>query len=442
MLTLSILLYGFFTLADQVMLISGLTVSIISTNAVSEYGGYIAGLLTSIARVTGWSSSKDVKLQTLYQAFIKIKSGSWANTKQAVQELYKSVYGRTDDVSTAIRTTIENAKFNGENKFVTAVSGSTLTFTDDENMGNYPEDMHLPAGAAQVKFAEGAFSVVTATDNTGLDVTNLTDYAYPAALYYRALSKLRVANESMKKYFDGTNTWTTILDKYGTEETSIVRTVAADTRSIAMEDQIEYAVARLDVSVKSDGFTVKDFEGNDVQTSGENFKLTGVLVSGIRPVDYKFKPVAGTTYTIYDNTMSNDIYLVTPTEQPLLYNHTLVLETDRVTSDDEKIRIALEFVNKSGKTVIGKDGCIIYPNCKFYMIGELVPNLNSTAKYTDGTPIKQAFLQDYTTTANFTIKSLKDARNTLPDLRSPELEIGMSVNTDWNNGIIQDIIID
>ena len=44
------------------------------------------------------------------------------------------------------------------------------------------------------------------------------------------------------------------------------------------------------------------------------------------------------------------------------------------------------------------------------------------------------FKQDFTTTAKLTLKDLKTAYNTIPDLRTPQLELGFSVDLTWQNG--------
>ena len=49
--------------------------------------------------------------------------------------------------------------------------------------------------------------------------------------------------------------------------------------------------------------------------------------------------------------------------------------------------------------------------------------------------IKRVFLQDYITTATFTVKSLKNAYNVVPDLRLPALELGLGVNLNWTPGL-------
>ena len=126
--------------------------------------------------------------------------------------------------------------------------------------------------------------------------------------------------------------------------------------------------------------------------------------------------------------------------------HTLVFETPAATTADDAnaiVKIAVEFQNNSGQLFVGQNGEIIYPGSKFYLVGTFDPWKNTTVKY-DGTDdvIKQTFVQDYVTTANLTINNLKKAYNTMPDLRSPKLELGLSVDLTWKRGIEQDIVIE
>jgi hypothetical protein len=49
--------------------------------------------------------------------------------------------------------------------------------------------------------------------------------------------------------------------------------------------------------------------------------------------------------------------------------------------------------------------------------------------------VNDVFLQDYTTTANLTITSLKNAYMTIPDLRSTKLQLGLAVDLSWKSGL-------
>ena len=50
------------------------------------------------------------------------------------------------------------------------------------------------------------------------------------------------------------------------------------------------------------------------------------------------------------------------------------------------------------------------------------------------TPGHMIFKQDYKTTAKLRLKNLKNAYNTIPDLRTPQLEIGFAVDLTWQAG--------
>lgn len=431
---------------------------IVTSNAVSNNGKNIADYMTKIAQATGWSSTNDVALATMYERFTSTRTGSWRNVKAIVQELYSNIYSRTTNGHTdetpnsvfAEADAIESAILNTSigtttTKFVTSHSGSTLTFVADATLGTYPEDMRLPDGAAQISWdnsnsdaTKWQFNALTATENTGLNVAALTSYAYPAPLYYQVLSDIRVSESSKYAAYSTANNWDAVLAAYEkvSNTDQYYREVTSKTRSIAVDDQIQYAVGRLDLKVKASSFSMKDFDGNDVSAAGENFKLTGVFIDGQKEVDYQFHPVTYATttdennavsYTVYDNDINGDIYL--RSDEPTVMNHTLLLESKA----NQPINIALEFLNNSGKTIIGQNNCIIHPGCKFYLKGELNP---------DSKTIKNVFKQDYITNATLTVKSFENAYNILPDLRAPDLELGMSVNLTWQPGETYNINIE
>ena len=54
----------------------------------------------------------------------------------------------------------------------------------------------------------------------------------------------------------------------------------------------------------------------------------------------------------------------------------------------------------------------------------------------------KAFKQDYVTEATFTINSLKQALVTIPDLRNPAVELGLSVDLQWKPVISFDYVIE
>ena len=72
------------------------------------------------------------------------------------------------------------------------------------------------------------------------------------------------------------------------------------------------------------------------------------------------------------------------------------------------------------------------------MVGELEPSFDSA----DDAMEHKVFKQDYTTTAKVSINSLAHAYNCIPDLRSPKLELGLSVDLDWEKGLVDEVVIE
>lgn len=406
----------------------------------------LAYYLTQIANATDGTQTT----LTYFPNFTAIKAGSWNSVKAAVKQVYSSIYNNSDALSTAIKTAITKSY---------TIDSRNVTFATDDGSGNltfsadysYPTDIGLPDGAAYVLWSESTKQFdVLGNDNMGLNVTSLDKYAYPASLYYRGLSNIKTSKESKADSYDDTNTWADILSAY-TDDNGVVQST---TRSIAIIDKVEYAVGRLDVTVttKNGAATLPDFENNAI-TIGTNFPITGIVVANQKAVDYKFETKGdATAYTVFDSQMSTGAegdesvgYLYAGTTSPST-THTLVLQTVDASSESDdaaNVPIAVEFMNNSSQTIVGKDKQVIYPGTKFYLVGTLKPYNNSTNYYTGTTtPIIKAFVQDYITTANFQVSSLQNAYNVLPDLRIPHLEVGLSVDLSWKDGINQTIPID
>lgn len=416
----------------------------------------IATYLTSIANTTGWAASTNVALQSLYQSFTSMKAGSWASVKGAVQKLYTSLAGNTDAVSDAIKTAINNTNY------VESISGDVITFkTIGNEFGSYPADINLPDGAAylawQLKSGSSTdyeFVELANNDNTGMNVAPVTVYTFPASLRYYVLSDIVTSDKSQSSLYVEGKTWEQIIDAEDNQNNKLYNKsrVESTTRSIAIKNQVQYAVGRLDVTVKANSSTLKDYNNNNVTIGSTTFPLTGVLIGGQKSVDYKFQQITtGDTYTIYDKNIASSIYLTTTASSP---TYTLVLETKDATDVNQTeavVKIALEFQNNSTSSIIGYNGQVIYPGAKFYLVGTLDPYKNNTQTYSGATAdptnkpadiIKKAFVQDYNTTANITIESFKQAYNVLPDLTMPSLEMGLSIDLGWKQGITQDINIE
>ena len=173
-----------------------------------------------------------------------------------------------------------------------------------------------------------------------------------------------------------------------------------------------------------------DGDHESVTLPADGFQLTGVLIGGQKNVGWNFAPVTGgTEYTVYDAAVAANTYV---DRTSALKNRTLVLETAGASSDPfETVQFALEFVNNSSEAFQGVDG-IVPVGGKFYLVGKITSNVDNP----------KVFQQDYYTTATVTINSLANAYNVVPDLRTPQLELGLSVDLEWQKGLEADVTIE
>ena len=421
----------------------------ITTATVDAQATAIAGYLTNIAKATAGGET----MLTYFPNFTNLKAGSYTSMKAVVQAVYTSLYNNTDALSTAIKTAIlaGYTPSGASAKTITVVENGTtpgkLDFTSEYT---YPRNLYLPDGAAHINWntSTNAFDVVI-TNDVGLNISAINDYTYPAALYYYGLSNIWAVPAPMSGYYNDDKSWADIVKDY-TDRTDESAMVQSTTRSIAIRDEVQYAVGRLDVTVQSNGGTgeLADNSGSNTKiqlgTNGANFPITGILVGNQKAVKYNFETnTSAAAKTIYDSQMPTGATLYPGS--PTVKTHTLVLQTVDANSNDDtnaNVPIAIEFENAGNQIIVGKGNELIYPGTRFYLIGTLKPYENETQKYVGTeTPIKKAFVQDYITTANFTVESFKNAYHTLPDLRTPSLEIGLSVDLTWKSGITQNITI-
>ena len=437
----------------------------IMATPVTTKGEAIAAYVTQIAGATNWAgcanpdnsgqSWYNAGLGALYTNFTSMKAGASAYVQAAVQDLYKSIKGNTDAVSTAIKTAITTT-------YASDDGSGTLTFVN--SIDDYPSDASnnfMPDGCATLTWSG---STATASTNSAIDITTPTGtpatssaqpmnkIVYPAALYYFVDSDIKTSNTKRAADYDGTNDWDAILAKYGNGTA-----VSSSTNSVAITKPIQYAVGRLDVTVnKLNAAKYYDRKGDEVTIPAGGFQLTGVLIGGQKPVDYKFEQnTTGTEYAIYDKTINTQnsssetgvsAYLTASVDAGP--NYTLALET----ATEQDVYVVLEFLN-SGDDFQGFDG-VVKKGCKFYMVALLVPDADVTTGNTvSGTANteKKVFKQDFKTIANFTIgagagdgngdgasdnpQGFANAYVTIPDLRTPQLELGFSVDLTWREGI-------
>ena len=321
-------------------------------------------------------------------------------------------------------------------------------------------------------------------------------YTYPAELAYYVNSPLLVTTtkvEDSDTYFpNGYNKW------YNQSYWDVLNIgwgkgfVGTETKGVAIRDNVNYGVAMLETNVSYSASSFNDNRGHFSPTEGDatidasqlSLELYGVLIGG-QNVEVNWQYLSTTndeskySFVLYDDIMQttrgedNSANYVKPGST--VTNYTLVLDNYINKNTQLEVPVALEFINR-GVDFWGRDN-LIRTNATFYLLGKLkTTGASSTIDWTitedkvnsegatpyverygyqvppiygvgdeavgEGTrgkskKITRVFIQNFTTTANFKIgaNSLKNAYVTLPDLRSSQMSLGLSVDLSWQPGL-------
>lgn len=413
----------------------------IANNVSTTTEGTLLTALNNVAQAkkdspeTYWYSSTDEGLKSLYQAFTQLKAGSANSIREALAYLKEGLNKTGDGSFNITDNDLKNAIIAQIDAAIDETSGSIKDLT-------YPRDINLPDGAVELEYADAthSFSYATSKQDGGSSITvgssaaKISDYVYPAALYYWTDSPILVSDEVEST--DYTKDWTTCLSLYGDYDSN-AKKIESSTRSVALRNKIQYAVARLDLSAwfNDNNGNVKDNVGNDVDvtTTTGGMNLVGLLVGGQKNVKFNFSDVTddATEKSVYDASITPTALGEETTTDVIA--QTLLLET----APETNVRFAIELENNTGNSFVGEDGTVPAGG-RFYLIGELKYSTDSKYESME----KRVFKQDHTTTAKVSINSLAHAYNTIPDLREPKLELGLSVDLEWQEGLVADVVID
>lgn len=416
----------------------------------------LLAVLNAVAGVDKWSTAAETtELGKLYKNFITLKAGSANSICLALQDLYNALGGVTTGSDADAKTIANNIRtaIKTDNVFtVTEQTNKTFAIT---TANTYPNNINLPDGAVQLSYAEATktFSYAGKSDLTGIQQLDAANICFPASIYYFQSSDIAATAAELDNtaWPKTTSDWTsnTVAPWLKDGAAGWTASVQPTTRSIAMRKNINYGVANLATTVKCGAETLADnvdfevskpneFTGT-VAVPTEGFTVTGLLIGG-QPtkVGFNFQPAASNdafAYTIYDKNLTG---IVAMNGVASAVNYTIVLPNDkgRGVAKQEKVNVAIELTNNSGVAFRGADG-IIPAGGKFYLVGQLNPD----AKTIEGVTNPAVFMSDYKTTMNLTITSLKNAYNTIPDLRSTKLQLGLSVDLDWQVGLQFDVEI-
>lgn len=403
----------------------------------------LADALTYIASATAgganWSTFNDPDLKPLFAHFTNYGydlPGSAASVKQWITALIDAAASFTPgdgSVSMKIRDNIVERA----HEKLTAIASL-----------NYPHNINLPDGAAALRWSEveendvRVKKFVPQLQTTTLDdINSVSRFAYPPALYYRVESDIWASNSKVP--FDRCNemdTWAgegNSVQSLFTAEGTFTE-VTSNTKSVAIQDPLQYAVAQLSLKVKADGDSFTDQEGTVVDINNgikDLFRLTGVIVGGQRRVGYDFAPLNNSDVDVkfvYDSQLVDDFTLTTTgfDDPSAKVFNTLVLQS----YDNEDVNVILEFEYTGANAFKCLNG-YVYPNTRFYLVGEVVL---SQAVLPDGLTEeeknelkKRVFTQDHTTMILMTVTSLDKAYNVLPSILAQNLEIGVVTTPQW-----------
>ena len=378
----------------------------------------IADYLTAIANTPNWEGSSYDELR---QNFIgkgavapTLIAGSSASVNAYVDKLIVELNKSGDSqLKTDIITNINNKP--GQLKDATKY---------------YPASIGLPDGVAALEWDNDNKKFVPQTTTTLKDVNSLNVFAYPAELCYYGNSQIKTSESLIGHtgYTSATDWKESVLPNYTDGQI-----ITSTTKSVAIENPLQYGVARLDVTIQAKTTKLKDSDGTDITVGATSFPLTGIIVGGQRRVGFDYKPLnsADAQSLVYDSQVKKDnnssAYLLSTAPTATDAVHTLLLQS----LDGEDETIILEFENNckdgdnNGITFKGIDG-MINPGTKFYLIGTILKPTEEEGKdYT-----KRVFTQDYITSANITIESLSHAYNAVPDLYYDALTSFQVVNID------------
>ena len=452
---------------------------VISTTNFNTAKGEFAAYLNAVANAkydndNKWSTileTENRSLYTAYQTFTKadvLRGGSAAAVLATMQELYnviKSLVPAADPTTGSkvekVAWAIKNAITGSGNVAVTIGGDGNLSWNTtsmSEEYQKFPTKYDLPEGAAQYKYTSSAFAYVdgpevgSSTTNNAIAVKNI---AYPLPLTYFVNTPLKALDSEFKNWKTSTTEWEADASwgaSWGDE-------VKATTRTVALRNNINYGVACLNTKVicASNQLVDNNIKNpTQVTVPAGGFTVTGILVGGQpKEVNWQFVNESTTTrdMVVFDNDV-NIKAAVAANFSSATSNYTLVFDNYCTTDDPKKkVNVAIELVNGSDQEFVGVDGNKVAKGQTFYLVGQLDasnpftpanwPNTLPTS-YTDRYPVKggtagnaidRVFVQDYTTTANFKITSLKNAYVTIPDLRAANLQLGLSVDLSWQTGL-------
>lgn len=395
-----------------------------------------------VNNVPQWTSSANLVLQNLLGNYTNHGfdlPGSAASVKTWIDALDDAaekskglVDGPVRDILNSIRAEIVTAKSN-----IASL--------------NYPQNIHLPDGAAVVRWTEveeggvKTNNFVPQLQTTTLDnINTITRFVYPPALYYFVESDLWTANDTKVSFADykGKTKWKgkeavdDSVEKLFTGD-GVVR---ENTKTVAVADPLQYAVAQLQVNlVAGDGTLPYNSNNPTDKIDISKLSLKGIIIGGQRKVKYDFTPISDSDMDVkfvYDTQVNSGLTTTGTT------SNTLVLQSwgdEEVVGED--VNVILEFEYSGTQEFKCLNGWV-YPGTRFYLVGELKLKDANPSEGMSAADKNRVFTKDRITAVTMTVNSLEKAYNVLPSILSKNLEIGVQTTPKWVGTTTAPVILD
>lgn len=430
----------FTTDADAKKIINALNA--IANAKVTDGTDYTWAAIGNETTLPSWLTENEKKfLAARYNEFTKLKAGSKTSVVEFIKNLKTALVGETGETTIPAERKLTKEIYDKCEAALTAI-GSI----------NFPGKFNLPDGVASLNWIDGESTFAyNAPEYVTIGTGNFINYqkiCYPAELSYFVNTTTMVSDKDMSSLseFPTYEEWTNPNGANWEGKNFSEKAVGNSTKTVGLKEPVQYSVAVLKSTVRCDAATLKDNakqagsfdEDQQIPVPTDGFKVTGILIGG-QPasVDWQYEPTSSETFanTIYDKEMNGSMYAKHEASASNA-NYTLVFDNKK--SDPQSpVYVTIELENNSDKNFYGKDG-IILKGAKFYLVGQLNPNKTGL---TNPNSVNRVFVQDYVTTANFNITTLKEAYNCIPDLRTSGINVGLAVDLSWKEGITFDVEI-
>ena len=432
-------------------------------------GRAIIQLMSQLANVTvngdapenAWSTTTHPVLAALYKNFI----GTTVYSSNALALILDKIYFGLDHVESTdparplaneIRRLIEKACVSGYEP----VANTPVELTSDYS--GYPANIGLPDGAARCRWnATGLqanmFVDMTANYTLGFKVKP-TDYCYPAALWYHVSTPIRTSAKKESGNYSDQTSWDNVINTVYSETNDEVLT---GTQSVALVEPVQYAVGRLDTKIQMEsGGTIYDGDGQAVDF-GDGYTLKGLLLGGQNSVNYAFESTGNENFCIYDRTKTNQkifaalelvnngqafkgadgtipaggIFYMTVSLDPTTAGNYDANNLNKIIMKDHKTKLTVNI--KKGSTTPDRNGDGVPDVYIFDPTTGLPTGVDADG---DGNPDHYDIVLPNPLTGKYpqspTVPDgLGNATNGVPDLSSPGIELGTSVNLEWEEGL-------